>query len=91
MNLKVTMMDPLIILLDKSLCWVLMIDPTPLYCDIILVMTLANNSIFHAHTKHIKIYYNFIKDYIKLQEIIVHHNASQDQIIDIFIVVLPNS
>ncbi|PKU67864.1 Retrovirus-related Pol polyprotein from transposon TNT 1-94 [Dendrobium catenatum] len=59
-------------------------QPTPIFCDNVSTIALANNPVFHARTKHIEVDYHFIRDCIKGQHVTVHHIASHDQIADIF-------
>ncbi|PKU84341.1 Retrovirus-related Pol polyprotein from transposon TNT 1-94 [Dendrobium catenatum] len=59
-------------------------QPTPIHCDNISALALANNPVFHARTKHIEIDYHFISDHIKRKEIDVFHISSVDQPADIF-------
>lgn len=58
--------------------------PTPIYCDNISAIALANNPIYHARTKHIEIDQHFIRACIQDNTITVHHINSTDQPADIF-------
>lgn len=64
---------------------------TPLYCDNLSAIALANNPIFHARTKHIEVDYHYIRDCISTKEIEVHHLSTVDQVADIFTKALPTS
>ncbi|KAA3471521.1 Copia protein [Gossypium australe] len=35
---------------------------TPLFCDNMSAMRLAENPIFHARTKHVEVHYHFIRE-----------------------------
>ncbi|PKU62800.1 Retrovirus-related Pol polyprotein from transposon TNT 1-94 [Dendrobium catenatum] len=58
--------------------------PTPIYCDNISAIAIAKNPVYHARTKHIEIDYQFIRQHIALQNIVIHHIPSTEQIADIF-------
>lgn len=38
--------------------------PLTMYCDNQTVIHIANNLVFHEHTKHIKVDYHFIRDLV---------------------------
>lgn len=56
---------------------------TSLYCDNSAAISLAHNPILHAKTKHIDIDCHFIRDYIKINHINLHHIPSTNQVADI--------
>ncbi|PKU61497.1 Retrovirus-related Pol polyprotein from transposon TNT 1-94 [Dendrobium catenatum] len=64
-------------------------SPTQLYCDNTSTITIANNPIFHARTKHIEIGYHFISDHIHQGNIRVDHICTTDQLADILTKALP--
>lgn len=63
-------------------------EPTKLYCDNILTLTLVNNLVFHSKTKHIDIDYHFISEH-KSKETSIHHIPTIDQVVDIFTKYMP--
>jgi len=58
--------------------------PVVIYCDNISSILLANNSVYHARTKHIEVHYHFIKEEVLAKEIDLIHVSTKDQIADIF-------
>lgn len=66
-------------------------SPTPLYCDNVSAMDLANNPIFHARTKHIEVDYHYILDCIQKKEIEIHYTSTVDQLADLFTKILPST
>ena len=44
-------------------------DPTTIYCDNLSSIQLAKNPIFHARTKHIEVYYHFIRERVLSGEV----------------------
>ena len=55
-----------------------------LYCNNQSTIKLEKNLVFHARTKHIKVYYHFIQELIQNGNIELVYNPTQDQIVDIF-------
>jgi hypothetical protein len=53
-----------------------------IYCDNISSILLANNPIYHARTKHIKVHYHFIKEKILVKEIDLIHVSTK--VVNIF-------
>jgi len=55
-----------------------------IYCDNINSMLLANNSVYHARTKHIEVHYHFIREKVLTKEIDLIHVSTENQVADIF-------
>ncbi len=55
-----------------------------IYCDNINNILLANNSVYHARTKHIEVQYHFITEKILAKEIDLIHVNIEDQVANIF-------
>ncbi len=55
-----------------------------IYCDNINSILLANNLVYHARTKHIKVHYHFIREKVLAKEIDLIHVNTKDQVADIF-------
>jgi hypothetical protein len=67
-----------VVLLQKLLSDVgqLVDAPIAIYYDNISSILLANNPIYHARTKHIKVHYHFIKEKVLTKEInLIHFNT----------------
>ena len=45
---------------------------------------LAQNLVFHARTKHIKVHYHFICEHVQVSDIDLQHISTNFQIVDIF-------
>ncbi len=58
--------------------------PIVIYCDNISSMLLTNNLVYHARTKHIEVYYHFIRKKFLAKEINLIHVSIEDQVVDIF-------
>lgn len=58
--------------------------PTPvLFCDNKFAMALASNPVFQARTKHIEIYYHFIREQVLANHLTLQYIGSHAQIVDI--------
>jgi hypothetical protein len=55
-----------------------------IYCDNISNILLANNPVYHARTKHIKVHYYFIKEKVLGKTINLIHVNTENQVADIF-------
>jgi hypothetical protein len=55
-----------------------------IYCDNISSILLTNNPVYHAKTKHIEVYYHFIREKVLTKEINLIHVSIEDQVADIF-------
>jgi len=55
-----------------------------IYYDNISSILLANNSIYHAKTKHIEVHYHFIREKVLAREINLIHVNTEDQVANIF-------
>jgi len=62
--------------------------PIIIYCDNISSILLANNSVYHARTKHIEVHYHFIREKVLTKEINLIHVSTKDQVAYIFTNVL---
>jgi hypothetical protein len=49
-----------------------------IYCDNISSILLANNSVYHARTKHIEMHYHFIREKVIAKEIDLIHVSTED-------------
>jgi hypothetical protein len=59
-------------------------EPTTLHCDNQGAIALAKDNKFHARTKHIDIWYHFIREAIKDGSINMQYIPTNDNIADIF-------
>lgn len=62
---------------------------TTIYCDNLYTIAITKNPVFHNHTKHIDIKYNFIRDYVAKGEIQIKFCITNEQLVDIFTKALP--
>jgi histone deacetylase 1/2 len=58
--------------------------PIVIYCDNMGRILLTNNPVYHAKTKHIEVYYHFIREKVLAKEIDLIHVSIEDQIVNIF-------
>ena len=61
-----------------------------IFCDSILALTLAFNTVFYAHTKHIEIKYHFVHKKVVKKDLSIKFVASQDQLANILTKGLPS-
>ena len=59
-------------------------DAVTLYCDNLSTVRLVENPVFHARTKHVEVYYHFIREKILQEEIEMKPIKTEGQIVDIF-------
>lgn len=52
----------------------------PLFCDNLSSIQLAENPTFHARTKHIEVYYHFIREKVLKGEIDLRYINTTDQV-----------
>ena len=57
---------------------------TTIICDNTSAISLSKIYVFHKWTKHIDAKYNFIREFINNDEIVLQHCRSQEQFADIF-------
>ena len=58
--------------------------PIPLHCNNQSAIRLAENSMFHARTKHVEVHYHFIREKVLKEEIEIQQIKTDDQIADLF-------
>ncbi|TFY74078.1 hypothetical protein EWM64_g9933 [Hericium alpestre] len=58
--------------------------PTTLFCDNQSAITLAQDNIFHSHTKHISIRYHFICDVVEQEQVDLVYCPTAEMAADIF-------
>lgn len=63
--------------------------PTPLNASNTSAIQIANNPIFHEHTKHIEVDCHFIRQHVLMGVLHLTHVSSQDQLADLFTKAVP--
>ena len=58
--------------------------PIPLYYDNHFAIRLVENPVFHARTKHVEVYYHFIREKFLKDEIEMQQIKTDDQVADLF-------
>lgn len=59
-----------------------------MYCDNQSTIRLAENIVFHARTKHVEVYYHFIREKVLQEEIEMRQIKTDDQVADLFTISL---
>jgi hypothetical protein len=59
-------------------------DPTPIFCDNTLAISLSTNHEFHKKGKHINTCFHFIHNLVNNGDITLQFSGSRDHLIDIF-------
>src|ERR1700678_751083 len=59
-------------------------DVSSLFCDNQGAIRLSSDSTFHARTKHIDVYFHFIRQTVSQGHLILHYIPTHDMIADIF-------
>jgi hypothetical protein len=60
-----------------------------LWCDNLGATYLLANPVFHAHTKHIKIDFHFVRERVTENRLAIRFISSKDQVVDGFTKALP--
>ena len=64
-------------------------DPTAIRCDNLSAITITCDATYHARTKHINIYYHYIREKVASNEASLTYVASKDNIADIMTKAIP--
>ena len=56
------------------------VKPTTLYCNNMGSIQLANNPMFHARTKHIKVHYQYVQEKVLAYEINLIYVSTHEQV-----------
>ena len=65
--------------------------PTNIRSDNLGAITLAQDATYHARTKHIKIYYHFVREKVATQEAVITYVPTEENIADILTKALTTS
>ena len=55
-------------------------DAVVIYCDNISSITLANNPVYHARTKHIEVHYHFVREKVLAKELDPVYVSNEEQV-----------
>ncbi|GMP71088.1 hypothetical protein CsSME_00029637 [Camellia sinensis var. sinensis] len=59
--------------------------PAPtLWCDNMSAISLSNNPVFHARSKHIEVDYHYVRERVAAKKLHINHISSMDQLADLF-------
>ncbi|GJW44150.1 retrovirus-related pol polyprotein from transposon TNT 1-94 [Tanacetum coccineum] len=61
----------------------------PMYCDSNSVITISCNPVQHSRTKHINIWYHFIKEHVEKGTVELYFFGTEYQLVDLFTKALP--
>ena len=64
-------------------------DPTAICCDNLSTITITCDVTYHVHTKHINIYYHYIREKVASNEASLTYVALKDNIADIMTKAIP--
>jgi len=60
-------------------------EPIVIFCDNQSIMKIVKNLVFHAHMKHIKVYYHYIREKLENEKVELVHIPSQNHLADVMI------
>ena len=60
-----------------------------IHCDNLSAITITCDATYHAHTKHINIYYHYIRKKVASNEASLTYVTSKDNIVDIMTKAIP--
>lgn len=59
-------------------------EPIPILCDNTSAINISKNSVMHSKTKHISIWYHFLREKVVEHEVGMKYVPTKDQIANIF-------
>ncbi len=83
---------------STELCWIRILlkdlgiyitNTQILWCDNVSALAIASNPVIHARTKHIEVDFQFVREQVLCQDLIVKFVSTVDQLADIFTKSLP--
>uniref|UniRef100_A0A2N9IAK9 Reverse transcriptase Ty1/copia-type domain-containing protein n=1 Tax=Fagus sylvatica TaxID=28930 RepID=A0A2N9IAK9_FAGSY len=83
---------------STELCWIRILlkdlgiyitNTQILWCDNVSALAIASNPVLHARTKHIEVDFQFVREQVLCQDLIVKFVSTVDQLADIFTKSLP--
>src|SRR6266481_2674443 len=64
-------------------------DPTPICCNNLSAITITHDTTYHMRTKHIKIYYHFIREKVASNEALLTYVPLKDNVADLMTKAIP--